>query len=237
MQARPTRRKPKAPTRDPREKLIEELESLIRDHRAGRDVLNRTAEASSRAGDGAVRLSCALTLALHGWEALPDYPHTSDAVWYPECDGIECDARELATLEGIGDGRSEDGAARLVRAAAGWLQRDRAGFVKWARRSVRSLSPRRGNPVADHGLFGAERWDVPVAGDWFSDFADVAEELEKGSSFLRRRFRHVSAWDIFRAMLAEWKRPGFRALLNAPPLEARGFPPRAASRGLKEARL
>jgi hypothetical protein len=213
MQVRPTRRKPKALTRDPREKLIEELESLIRDHRAGRDVLNRIAEGSSRSGAGAVRLSCALTLALHGWEALPDYPHTSGAVWYPDCDGIQCDASEHATLEEIGHGRAEEGAARLVSAALSWLERDRPGFLKWAGRALRSLSPRMGNPVEDHGLFGAERWEVPVAGDWFSDFANVAEELERGSPLVKRQLRYVSAWDLFRAMLAEWDRPGFRALI------------------------
>ncbi len=204
-----------APVRDPRETLIEELEGLIRDHRAGRDVLNRIAEGSSRAGDGAVRLTCALTLALHGWEALPEYPHASDAVWYPECDGIECDASEHATLEEIGRGRAEEGAALLVARASSWLRRDRAGFVKWAGRALRGLSPRMVNPVEDRGLFGAQRWEVPVAGDWFTEFADVAEEIEKGSPSLKRRLHHVTAWDIFRAMLAEWKRPAFRARLGA----------------------
>ena len=204
--------------RDPREKLIDDLEALIREHRAGRDVLNRTAEGVDRAGDGAVRLTSVLTLALRGWDAIPDFPNTSRRVWYPGCDGIVCNASEHAALVAIGEGRAEDGAARLVAAALSWLKRDRKGFVEWAGRALRRLKPRRGNPVARKGLLGAEWWEVPVAGEWFTLIADAADEAQAQAPArtVRRYLGGFSAWDIMRAMLSDWDRPALPELASCP---------------------
>jgi hypothetical protein len=104
----------------------------------------------------------------------------------------------------------------VVSAALAWLERDRPRFLKWASRALQSLPPRRDNPVATRGLFGAERWDVPVGGEWFGPLAAAAQELESIRPVLTRRFGgHVAPGDILRAMLAEWDRPAFRALIVA----------------------
>lgn len=177
------------------ERLVQALEGLIRDYRAGKgDVLNRIV--NDQAPDFVVRsLKSALTAALFGNDALP-----KEALNGGE---IVCTKREHHALFVIGSGSAEKGAALIVQSARSWLKRDRPGMVAWASRAIPKLEDviDAASPITARGLFAAEVWEIPVRSlSWFNAIQDVADEAVKGDSM---------ADCVIRAMALSWSRGDF----------------------------
>lgn len=195
----------KNPTVDT-ERLVLALEELVRDYRAGRgDVLSRMAEGRNAHSTGTLSLSSILTLALFGEAGFPKFPHDSDQPTYPDCHGVMCNKVEYLSLLDIGSGSAQKGAALLVSAALRWISSDRAGVIAWATRALPKLQSHE-TDTSEHGLFGTELWQIPVAGDWWTGPQEVAGAV-KGP-------RIYGADDLIRAMSLSWHQDEFRALVT-----------------------
>jgi len=193
------------------ERLIEALEGLVADYRAGRgDVLNRLAEGRDVYSSGAVSLTMVLTLALFGERAFPKDPVGGGSV--------ACVEREYRALCSIGSGSAERGVALLVDAGLAWATRDREGLVAWASRALPKLPsvPAQCAHITRHGLFGAALWEIPVADpSWWTPLQEVTDAAMKPLG------KHDCGDAVVRAMALEWNRPSFPGRAFAAPVAAR----------------
>ena len=202
------------------ERLVQALEGLIRDHRAGKgDVLNRMGEGQDEHSPGAVALRRILTLALFGEQAIPKQAFNGGTV--------VCNEREHAALSSIGSGSAEKGAAVIVAAAKAWAKADRAGIIAWASKAVPKLdidtpSLKR---IKARGLRAAKLWELPVADrTWFVLLQDITGEAMKG--------QFMMAGVIVCAMALEWNQPAFRGRAFGPRLRGLAGIQQSAGRAL-----
>ena len=183
-----------------REQLIEALEGIVRDYRAGRgDVLNRMAAGEDPHQDGGdVSVGTVLTLALFGRRAIKRRPLNSVFV---------VNRAEHEALCRIGAGSVEKGAALVAKTAHAWVKADRSSVAAWLIKALPRLSKYYKNypRVTDHGMLGAEAWEVPIVdGPWADAIDSVLWPQIKdctGKEFL--------AFDVIRAMALAWNRKDF----------------------------
>jgi hypothetical protein len=177
------------------ERIVQALEGIVRDYRAGRgDVLNRMAEWEDPHQDGGdVSLGTVLTLALFGRRAIKRRPLNSVFV---------VNRAEYEALGRIGAGSVENGAAVVAETAHAWIKADPARIAAWLIKALPRLSGYFDNylSVADHGMMGAEAWEVPIVDGPWADALDVlvsrAVKDGAGKEFL--------AVDVIRAMALAW---------------------------------
>ena len=191
------------------EQVIEALEQIIRDHRAGKgDVLNRIAAGEDPHIDGGdPTIGTVLTMALFGRTAIE--PRHS----------LTVNRAEYEALARIGAGSATKGAAIVTKTAHAWVKGDRSSLSAWLITALPALSCyfAEVTRVTETGMLSAEAWEVRIVnGPW----GPALQSVLVSRDVLDGAGQEFMTLDVLRAMALAWNRKDFPGRAFAPVVRA-----------------